>query len=126
MTAAVVSGSPLHRRSGLDQGFSVYEDSFAARKGQRDGADTNAAVRLGDMLLTHGLPKGKAGTGETFTVYERGPRALRELRSPPPSLLKALRSELQALAETTTAHETVKSEVPPEAAEQLRALGYIE
>jgi arylsulfatase A-like enzyme len=83
------------------------------------------ALRRGDMLLIHRLSKGEGGTGETFTAYERGPLALRELRPPPPQL-KALRSQLRALAETTTAHEPVESEVPREAAEQLRALGYVE
>ncbi len=84
------------------------------------------ALRRGDMLLIHRLPKGEPATGETFTAYERGPQALRELQAPSPSLLKQLRNELQALAEPTTAYETVESEVAPEAADQLRALGYVE
>ncbi|MBW1686087.1 MAG: sulfatase [Deltaproteobacteria bacterium] len=84
------------------------------------------SIRRGDMLLIHRLSEGEGGTGESFTAYERGPLALRELRALPPSQLEALRSQLRALAETTTAHETVESEVPQEAAEQLRALGYVE
>jgi arylsulfatase A-like enzyme len=84
------------------------------------------AMRQGDMLLIRHLLEGEGGPGEVFTAYERGPLELRQLRTPPPSKLKALKSQLKALAETTALYGTVESEVPPEAVEQLRALGYVE
>jgi arylsulfatase A-like enzyme len=84
------------------------------------------AMRQGDMLLIQRSSKGEEGAGETFTAYERGRTALRELRDPPSSRLEDLRSHLRAVGDSAASHETVESEVPGEVAEQLRALGYAE
>jgi arylsulfatase A-like enzyme len=43
-TAAFVSGVPLRREMGLDQGFDLYDDLIDPQRGERSAPETNAAV----------------------------------------------------------------------------------